>query len=134
MAENIQTDNVPTDDLQVGTDSNELFVNQNTEDIQIEFKDKIWQFTIRELTWKETGDCDTAAIKVKVAGTKNKPVTSTALDMTAYNIAYLQKAIVKSPFPITPASFLRLDSKFGDLLVAAVIKDDIDDSKNLDVP
>lgn len=118
---------IQIEELPIGTDPNELFVSQNTEDIEIVYNGKRWQFTIRELTWKEEGDCETAAINLKVTGSKRNPTQNVQMDPGAYNMAYLQKAIVKSPFPITIKSFLRIGEEFGDLLVAAVIKDgDVD--------
>ena len=112
-----------------GSNIDELFVDQSTRTATIVYKDKEWDFTVRELTWKEKGDCMTAATKIDIKGKKGgNPSKIVSMDMPAYNIAYMMKAIVKAPFPVNVASFMRLDEAFGDLLVDAVVDtEDLDD-------
>lgn len=104
--------------MEKGTDQNELFVNQNIKDIVIEYNGKEWDFQVRNLTWKERGDCMTAATKIDIDKRNNKSVR---VDMPSYNIAYLMKAIVKAPFPVKMPSFLKLDEAVGEKLVEAII-------------
>ena len=115
MTENEQ--NIPE-----GTDVNKLFTNQDTTNVGIEYKGENWQFTVKSLTWKEKGDCMTAATKIDIAGQrKGKKTKSLRMDMPSYNIAYMMKAIVKAPFPVNMASFMKLDEEFGDLLVDTIV-------------
>lgn len=108
--------------MEKGTNAEELFTDQNTRDIVVVYKDKEWEFTVRDLTWKEKGDCMTAATKIDIAGKRNgKKTKSVKMDMPSYNIAYMTKAIVKAPFAVNMASFMKLDEEFGDLLVDAVV-------------
>lgn len=105
-----------------GTNADELFADQNTRDVVVVYKDKEWTFSVRALTWKERGDCMTAATKIDIEGQrKGKKTKSLRMDMPSYNIAYMMKAIVKAPFPVNMATFMKLDGKFGDLLVDAVV-------------
>ena len=107
--------------MEKGTNADELFADQNTRVETIVYKDKEWEFTIRDLTWKEKGDCMTAATKIDIGGKKSKKTKSVRMDMPSYNIAYMMKAIVKAPFPVNMASFMKLDDEFGDLLVDAIV-------------
>lgn len=118
--------------MEKGIDYKELFANQDAREVTIVFNDKEWDFTVRELTWKQKGDCSTAGTVLDLgAKGKNKTVR---MDMPAYNIAYLTKAIVKAPFPINAASFMALGDEFGDLLVAAIVDPETsDDEKNSDI-
>lgn len=104
--------------MEKGTDQNDLFVDQNTKNIVIEHNGKEWDFTVRNLTWKEKGDCMTAATKIDIDGRNNKSVR---VDMPSYNIAYLMKAITKAPFPVKMSSFLKLNEIVGEKLVEAII-------------
>lgn len=105
-----------------GTDANKLFADQGTSDVVIEYKGENWTFGVRALTWKEKGDAMTAATKIDIDGKrKGKKTKSVKMDMPAYNIAYMMKAIVKAPFPINMASFMKLDGEFGDILVDAIV-------------
>lgn len=105
-----------------GTDANKLFVDQSTSEVVIEYKGENWRFTVRPLSWKEKGDAMTAATKLDITGSKKgKKTKSVRMDMPAYNTAYLMKAIVKAPFAVNMASFMKLDGEFGDLLVDAIV-------------
>ena len=112
-----------------GSNPDELFADQSTRTETIIYKDKEWDFTVRELTWKEKGDCMTAATKIDIKGKKSGNASKiVSMDMPAYNIAYMMKAIVKAPFPVNIASFMKLDDVFGDLLVDAIVDpEDVDD-------
>lgn len=104
-----------------GIDENELFTDQSTREVTIVYKDKEWDFSVRSLTWKENGDVMRQAAKMDIGGRKGEK-KSISMDMTAYNIAYLTKAIVKSPFKnLSMSTFMKLDEKFGDLLVDAIV-------------
>ena len=106
-----------------GTDSNELFASQDTQEIVIPYKGKNWKFTTRQLTWKEKSECIKAGTEVNI--TRNKKTIT--MNMNGYNVAYLMKSLVKAPFPVTPVSFMKLDADFGDLLADAVIEPDSGD-------
>lgn len=109
-------------ELTKGTNADELYADQNTRVETIVYKDKEWEFTVRDLTWIEKGNCMTAATKIDIAGSKKgKRTKSLRMDMPSYNIAYMMKAIVKAPFPVNMASFMKLDDEFGDLLVDAIV-------------
>ena len=110
-----------------GTDANKLFADQQTREIIIPFAGEEWYFTLRDLSWKEKGDCVTAGTKVNITGSKKNPKKTVTMDMPSYNIAYLMKAIVKAPFPVTAVSFMKIDEKFGDLLVEAIVEPEGDD-------
>ena len=112
--------------MKKGTDTNKLFVDQKQQEITIDFAGEEWDFTVRQLTWKEKQDCILSAQKIDVSGSKQNPIKSIKVDSGSYNITYLMKAIIKAPFPMTMASFLKLDGDFGDLLVDAIIKDEGD--------
>jgi hypothetical protein len=112
-----------------GTDANKLFTDQVTRNITIEYKGEEWDFTVRDLGWKEKGDCITAGTKVNITGKKANAKKTITMDMPSYNIAYLMKAIVKAPFSVNVASFMKLDNEFGDLLVEAVINPEGDDEE-----
>lgn len=118
-----------------GTDTSKLFTDQSTKEISVEYKGDEWDFTVRELGWKEKSDCVTAGTKVNITGKKSNAKKTITMDMPAYNIAYLMKAIVKAPFPLNMATFMKLDDKFGSLLVDAIVdpegRDD-DEEKNLE--
>ena len=107
--------------MKKGTDANDVFTEQNTREISIDFKGKEWDFTVRELGWKEKGDCVTAGTKINIIGKKGNAKKTITMDMPSYNIAYLMKAIVKAPFSVNMASFMKLDDKFGTMLVEAII-------------
>lgn len=108
--------------MEKGTDVSELYADQATRVEIIIYKDKEWEFTVRDLTWKEKGDCMTAATKLDISGKKKgKKTKSVRMDMPAYNIAYLMKTIVNAPFPVNMASFMKLDDEFGDLIVDAFV-------------
>jgi len=112
-----------------GTKADELYASQDTRVVTIVYKDKEWDFTVRDLTWKQKGDCITAGMKVAIEGKgKTKHMT---MDGPAYNIAYMMKAIVKAPFPVNMASFMKLDSDFGDLLVDAIVNVETDNGEDL---
>lgn len=105
-----------------GTDANKLFANQEVQEVVIEYKNENWRFSVRELTWREKGNCMTEATRIDIDGKrKGKKTKSVRMDMPAYNTAYLMKAIVKAPFAINMASFMKLDEEFGDLLVDAIV-------------
>ena len=108
-------------ELPEGTDVNKLFTSQDTRNVDIEYKGENWRFVVRELTWKERGDVMKQAAKIDIGGKKGSN-KSIAMDMTSYNITYMMKAIVKSPFgSLTMATFMKLDEKFGNLMVDAIV-------------
>ena len=111
--------------MEKGIDIEELFADQNTREESIVYKGKEWDFTIRDLTWKEKGDCITAATKIDIKGKKKGQKGGSSkiatLDMPAYNISYLMKTVVKAPFAVNMASFMKLDSEFGDTIVDAFV-------------
>ena len=108
--------------MEKGTNTEELFVDQRTRKVIVEFNDKEWDFEVKDLTWKERGDCMTAATRIDIKGGKGKNVSKIAtMDMPAYNIAYMMKAIVKAPFPVNMASFMKLDERFGEVIVDTIV-------------
>lgn len=110
------------ENIKEGTDENKLFADQNTRTIIIEYKGENWTFEVRELSWKQKGDCVTAGTKVNINKGRNGAEKSITMDMMAYNIAYLLKAVVKSPFKtFNMATFIKLGDEFGTLMVNAII-------------
>ena len=129
-------DDMNPEHLPNGIDMSELLTSEETRDVNIEYNGKNWTFTIRDLTWLEESDVETAAIKINVTGTKNNAKKNVTLNTGIYNTEYLKKAIVKAPFKLTPLFFMRMDPKLGELLINAVIGDSSDDeaAKNYDTP
>jgi len=107
------------DVLPIGTDENELYADQNERIVVIPYKGKRWEFTVRDLTWAEHQTIASKMARMRMGG---KGATDAMVDILEGNIAYLLKAIVKAPFPLTRASFLRLDKEFGRLLVQYIIE------------
>ena len=107
--------------MKKGTDIEKLFTDQKTRELTIEYKGEEWDFTVRELGWKEKGDCVTVGTKVNITGNKSNAKKTVTMDMPSYNIAYMMKAVVKAPFTINLASFMKLDDKFGSMLVDAIV-------------
>jgi len=107
------------DTLPIGTDENELYADQNERIVVIPYKGKRWEFTVRDLTWAEHQTIASKMARMRMGG---KGATDAMVDILEGNIAYLLKAIVKAPFPLTRASFLRLDKEFGRLLVQYIIE------------
>lgn len=107
--------------LPKGSDINKLYTDQMTRDITIDFKGEGWDFTVRDLTWKEKGQCVTDGTDIKITGNKKNSKKSIQMNMVSYNISYMMKSVVKAPFPVTIPSFMKLDADFGELLVAAIV-------------
>ena len=111
--------------MEIGTDVNELFVNIETETIDVEFNNKIWQFIVKDITWSEKNQIISKA--AKIGGGKNKAT----FDINVYNQLYLEKSVVKAPFEMTKANVLRLDADFGDLLVDRIVnRKEIDEEES----
>jgi hypothetical protein len=103
--------------MEIGTDVTELFTNLEHRDIDIEYKDKIWQFTIRDLTWTEKNN-----IISQSAGISGKKGSSKAtFDVNKYNQMYLEKCVVKAPFEINKMNIFKLNEEFGDLLISTLV-------------
>ena len=117
--------------MEKGTNADELFVDQKTRKITIEYKNKEWDFIVRDLSWKEKAACITAGTIINITGKKKMAKKTVTMDMCAYNQEYLMKSIVKAPFSVTPVSFMKLDGEFGDLLVEAIIEPESGDDEEM---
>ena len=119
----------PIEELPTGTDESELYADQNERTVIIPYKGKKWEFTVRDLTWAEHQTIASKMARMRVSGNRAADAT---VDVLEGNITYLMKAIIKAPFPVTRASFLRLDKDFGRLLVEYIIEGKTDgrDEKN----
>lgn len=106
--------------FELGTNPDELFTSTETREIDIEYNNKLWKFVIRDLTWSEKNQIisDSAIMK-----TTDRSGKSTArFDVNKYNQLYLEKSIVSGPIELTKVNFLKLDAKFGDLLVVNIVE------------
>ena len=106
--------------MEIGTNINELFTDIEHKNINIEFKGKIWQFVIRDITWSEKNQ-----IISKSAGISKSEAT---FDVNKYNQLYLEKCIIKAPFEMNKMNILKLNEEFGDLLVSKIV----DKSENIE--
>ena len=103
--------------MEIGTDISELFASSEHRDIDIEYKNKIWQFTIRDLTWAEKNQ-----IISQSAGISGKKGSSKAtFDVNKYNQMYLEKCVIKAPFEMNKMNILKLNEEFGDLLISTLV-------------
>ena len=123
----------PIEELPVGTDESELYADQNERTVIIPYKGKKWEFTVRDLTWAEHQTIASKMARMRVSGNRAADAT---VDVLEGNITYLMKAIIKAPFPVNRAAFLRLDKDFGRLLVRYIIenKTSARDEKNSEQP
>ena len=123
----------PIEELPAGTDESELYADQNEQTVIIPYKGKKWEFTVRDLTWAEHQTIASKMARMRVSANKAADAT---VDILEGNIAHLMKAIIKAPFPVNHATFLRLDKNFGRLLVRYIIEGKISarDEKNSDQP
>jgi len=116
-----------------GTDSSELFADRSIKGKTIRYKGKLWEFKYRELTWAQIGRVTSKATKtVDVGGD-----VQVTFDIAEYSKQYLLETIVEAPFPLNPASLLKLSVNFGRLLSDAFVEMPTlgeSDSKNLDEP
>lgn len=102
--------------MEIGTDANELFASIEPRKIEIEFNNKVWIFKVRDITWSEKNQIISQSAGIS-GGKKGK----TTFDINKYNSLYLQKCVVDAPFEMTPTNILRLDEKFGDLLIEQIV-------------
>ena len=117
--------------LQYGSDPTELFSDRSIREKNIEYNGKIWRFKYRELTWAQNGRITSKATKTLGEGDKVQVV----FDIAEYGKQYLLETLVEAPFPINPASLLKLSDKFGRLLSDAFVDMPTlgePESKNLD--
>lgn len=104
--------------MEIGSDVNELFVSTVNKNIDIEYNNKIWQFVVRDLTWSEKNNIITKSTNIR----KSKGGEGSAtFDVNLYNQLYLERCVVKSPFEMTKINILKLNDKFGDLLVSKIV-------------
>ena len=131
--ENMPAELIPIAELPAGTDESDLYADQNERTVIIPYKNKKWEFIVRELTWAEHQTIASKMARMRVGGSGAADAT---VDVLEGNITYLTKAIIKAPFPVNRATFLRLDKDFGRLLVAYIIegKTDGSDEKNSEQP
>ena len=116
--------------MEKGTDINDLLTSVETEDVTVEFADKTWTFTVRDITWAQEGTIQSKAMSVEIKN--KKPVAKFNPHM--YNHEYLKATVVNGPIVMNEANLLRLDKDFGDMLVKAIInrnkEEDVEDVKN----
>jgi len=120
----------PVEELPIGTDTSDLYTDQNERQITIPYNGKRWELSVRELTWAEHQTIASKMAQMRI--TKGEAANAT-MNMLEGHIAHLLKAITKAPFPITRAFFLQVSPKFGRLLVKYVIEGDTpseDEEKN----
>ena len=95
----------PTDEptMADGTDSSELFVNENVQSLKVVHNDKKWNFTYRELSWAEKYKCvDAAQIWDK---------GEFQFSLSAYYTSALVEMIQDSPIkPFTDTTLAKLDT------------------------
>lgn len=100
--------------MEIGTNVNELFVNEQNENIDIEYNEKIWQFVVRDITWSEKNQIISKSANM---GRNNEA----SFDVNKYNLLYLEKAVVKAPFEMNKMNILKLSAEFGDLLIDKIV-------------
>ena len=100
--------------MEIGADINELFVSTTQKNIDIEYNNKIWKFIVRDLTWSEKNDIISKSAEIG----KNKRAT---FNVNTYNLLYLEKSVVESPFEMTRTNILKLNDIFGDLLIKYLV-------------
>lgn len=107
--------------IQIGTDTSKLFVTEDRENIDIEYKGEIWEFQIKPITWAAEGEIMSAAMNLNVKGGKKSKDVNAKFNVNVYNREYLKRIIVKAPFVVNDANLMRLDSEFGNLLVEKLV-------------
>ena len=94
---------VVTEEPVIGTDGNELFVNEAQQTLEVTHNDKKWVFVYRDLSWAEKYKC------VDVAQVWSQGEFSFSL--SAYYTAALIEMIVDSPIkPFTETTLSKLDT------------------------
>lgn len=106
--------------LELGTDPNELFTSTENRPVEIEYNNKIWKFVTRDLTWSEKNQIISDSAIMKTIDRSGK--STARFDVNKYNQLYLEKSVVSGPIELTKVNFLKLDAKFGDLLVANIVE------------
>ena len=105
--------------LEIGTNPSELFTSTETRSIEIEYNSKIWKFVVRDLTWNEKNQIISQSTGMRKSG---KGSATASFDVNKYNQLYLEKCVVESPFEMNRVNFLKLNEKFGDLLISSIVE------------
>ena len=105
-----------TEEITIGSDINDVIADITPKPVEFEYNGKLWQFKVRSLTWVEKNKLISQSV-MRVGG-KNG---GASFDVNKYNMLYLEKAVVESPFLLNKVNLLQLDEAFGDLLVENLV-------------